>query len=97
VASVRRSWDYRPVTLGEHADPLLTLVYVPRTPSHYVARLGDSGWLEGWGWSVEEALASLADRVYELAPTALPSGVGANPTAILEWLRVEVPMPVLDE
>jgi hypothetical protein len=46
---------------------------------------------------VEEALASLADRVYELAPTALPSGVGVNRTAILEWLRVEVPMPVLDE
>ena len=74
----------------------LVMIYRPRRPGHYVARLGHSGWLEGWGWTPDEALASLASAVVELPPKGLPEGARDH-RSVFEYLSMNAPPATLDE
>jgi hypothetical protein len=75
----------------------VSLTYPSEPPSHFVARLGNSGWLEGGGWTIEDALTSLAACAYELAPPVLIEATGQDRASIFTWLSARVHTLVLDE
>lgn len=81
--------------VGDSSSVSLSLSYHAELPSSYFARIGESGWLEGWGWTIDEALASLADRVCALQPEGLMEHAGRDYTSILAWLSADPPVPVL--
>jgi len=74
----------------------LTLLF-ERNPDGYRAQLGTHGWLETWGWTVEEALDQLArilasDRSRDILPDAAMSC-----DAIRCWLADNAPLPMFDD
>ncbi len=67
-------------------DPLVRLFYEPRAPSHYVAKLGPTGWLEGFGWTQAQAFDALAASVMEHPPSSAPPAALASTEALVVWL-----------
>ena len=77
--------------------PPVTLIYRPRTPVHYVARLDAGGWCEGWGWTKDDAIADLARVICEVRPTNIPPAVLSRPSELIGWLRSCTPEAALDD
>ena len=75
----------------------LKLLYRSKAPAHYVARFGEGGWCEGWGWTADEAIEDLARAIERQAPSGVPDRVSADPPALLEWVRGLASEPVLDQ
>jgi hypothetical protein len=96
---IRFTCHHRGVLAPPPSSPSLSLSlsYSAELPSSYAARIGESGWLEGWGWTIDEALASLATRVCELQPSALMQHAGRDHASILAWLSADPPVPMLAE
>jgi hypothetical protein len=78
-------------------DLRVSVLYTRKLPAHYVARLGRSGWFEGWGWTLEESLADLTRHVLELAPAPVLSRIGTDQATVHSWLVDQAPTPLLDE
>ena len=77
-------------------DIPVSLGYRSKPPSHFVARIGHSGWLEGWGWTIDEALASLAARACEMDSPLVLEQAGRDQASVLAWLSARAPVPTLD-
>lgn len=74
----------------------VTLLYEPGPPARYVARLGDGGWCEGWGWDVDEAVASLARAIEQVQPSGqVPVEAPVDRQCLVAWLTEEAPAPIL--
>lgn len=75
----------------------VTLIYRPGPPSDYLARLGASGWCEGGGFSVEEAIEDLARVVREVQPLdQVPAHTLADHARLMAWLNSRASTPILD-
>jgi hypothetical protein len=76
---------------------MVTLLYRPDAPAHYVARLGRGGWCEGWGWDAEAAIEDLARVVEDVQPTDVPHAALAAHAALAGWLQRRVSCAELEE
>jgi len=74
----------------------VNVLFHPDAPGRFVARLGETGWYEGWGCTFEQALKDLARVINEIGPPeCLPVGEGAVLSEILDWLRQHACEPML--
>jgi hypothetical protein len=74
----------------------VTLLYHADEPQRYVARLGATGWYEGWGWTVDQALEDLARVGRDVGlPDLLPTAARADESKLVAWLRRRAGEPVL--
>ena len=76
--------------------PLVTVHHRSGASSHYVARVGNGGGLEGWGRSPDEAIGDLARAIADARPPALPRSGFADVTALAGFLRAAAE-PVVDD
>ena len=80
------------------ADPPdVHLLYTPGPPEHYTARLGRTGWTEGWGFTEPEAFASLARAVLDNPSMRLPQAVSRDVPSVVAWLATARSDATLDE
>ena len=96
-AYIRHPCQHRGVRASEPlTDISVSLGFCSKPPSHFVARIGRSGWLEGWGWTIEEALASLAARACELDLALVLEQAGRDQASVVAWLAARAPVPTLE-
>ena len=74
----------------------VTLLYRPGPPARYVARFGHTGWCEGWGWKVDEALDDLAGAIEGLRSSEVPPEMLSDRRELARWLRQRSSDAVLD-
>ena len=80
------------------ADPPdVHLLYIPGPPEQYTARLGRTGWTEGWGFTEPEAFASLARVVLDDPSIKLPQAVPRDVPSVVAWLETASSEATLDE
>lgn len=78
------------------AKASVSVLYYSRPPQHYVARLGATGWCEGWGWTVDEAVEDLARVIADVGvPPVGPAVAPIDHPRLVAWLRRHVGEPVL--
>lgn len=80
------------------ADPPdLHLLYAPGPPEQYTARLGRTGWAQGWGSTEPEALTSLARVLLDDQSSKVPQAVTRDLPGVLAWLATAHVEATLDE
>ena len=72
------------------------LLYRPQAPAHFVARLGEGGWCEGWGWSADGALEDLVSTIECEMPRGVPEAALADRPMLVQWVHRLASEPVLD-
>lgn len=77
--------------------PEVHLLYSPGPPEHYTARLGRTGWTEGWGFTEPEAFASLARAVLDDPSVKRPQAVSRDVESVAAWLATASSEATLDE
>lgn len=78
-------------------DRVVELIYWHGPPPHFIARLGRSGWAEGWGWTEASAIRDLARKVRDQPPAIVPPSALESLEATVAWLQAGLTEPVLDE
>jgi hypothetical protein len=62
-------------------------LYYVDAPRRYVGRVGETGWYEGWGWTVDQALEDLARVIREIGiPDFVPTAARADKSNLVAWL-----------